>query len=329
MNRVLIPRDLPPHRPEPGHPAVVLRGRCMGTDWSVQLCGDLPAADLLQREVQGLLDRLEAQMSHWSADSDLGVFNRRAPGSWQPLPDDLFEVLQAALALAQDTDGAIDPTLGALVNLWGFGPAPRRSSPPSPADIAQARARCGWQRLQLDPATRRARQPGGLELDLSCIAKGHAVDRVAERLLSLGLAHFLVEVGGELRGQGCKADGSPWWVELEGIASNRPRALVALHGLSVATSGDYRQFFEHAGRRYAHTLDPRLAQPLSGAPTAVSVLHPSCRTADAAATALCVLGADAGLAYADTRDLAAVFLLRDAQGLEQERWSRAATALLE
>lgn len=329
MNRVLIPQQVVPANGSARGDACELRGRTMGTDWRVQLCGELPPQSWLRQDLQQTLDRLDAQMSHWAPDSDLGVFNRRPAGTWQPVPGAFFDVLRHALETARASDGACDPTIGALVNLWGFGPAPKRDAPPTDDDIERARARCGWQRLELDEANRRVFQPGGVELDLSCIAKGYAVDAAAERLLALGLEHFLIEIGGELRGGGWKADGSPWWGELETPEGAGERTLVALHGLSLATSGDYRQFFEHAGTRYAHTLDPRTGRPVAHAPASVSVLHPSCMQADVQATVLSVLGVDAGLAYADARGLAALFVLRQADGRTTEHMSRAAAAMLE
>lgn len=329
MNHVLIPQQVVPANGSARGDACELRGRTMGTDWRVQLCGELPPQSWLRQDLQQTLDRLDAQMSHWAPDSDLGVFNRRPAGTWQPVPGAFFDVLRRALETASASDGACDPTIGALVNLWGFGPAPKRDEPPTDDDIERARARCGWQRLELDEANRRVFQPGGVELDLSCIAKGYAVDAVAERLLALGLEHFLIEIGGELRGSGWKADGSPWWGELETPGGAGERTLVALHGLSLATSGDYRQFFEQAGTRYAHTLDPRTGRPVAHAPASVSVLHSSCMQADVQATVLSVLGVDAGLAYADARGLAALFVLRQADGRTTEHMSRAAAAMLE
>ena len=180
-----------------------------------------------------------------------------------------------------------------------------------------------------DAAARRAFQPCGIEQDLSCNAKGYAVDRIAERLLALELPHFLVEIGGELRGHGWKPDGSPWWVQLELPHSTGPRTLVALHGLSIATSGDYRRYFEHGGRRHAHTLDPRTGRPLLHASASVSVLHPYCMQADALATVLSVLGPAAGIDLADKLDVAAVFVSRESDGGYTEHLSRAASAMLE
>jgi thiamine biosynthesis lipoprotein len=173
--------------------------------------------------------------------------------------------------------------------------------------------RVGWQRLQIDAGQRKALQPGGLYLDLSSIAKGYGVDCVAECVERAGVRHYLAEVGGELRGQGCKPDGSPWWVELEAVpdVSSQTRTwIAALDGLSIATSGDYRRYFERDSRRYAHTLDPRNGRPVRNAPASVTVLHAECMQADALATALTVLGLQDGMAYAERHDIAALFVMR-------------------
>ena len=157
-----------------------LHGLTMGTTWSV-LVDRSPthARDVLQRGIQTELDRVDGQMSTYKPDSDLSRFNRAPAGRWQQLPPEFFTVLRHALQLAKDSDGAYDPTVGPLVNLWGFGPDQRPRQPPTAQAIAAAQARVGWWKLQLDPATRRVRQPGGVYLDLSAVAKGYGVDQVA------------------------------------------------------------------------------------------------------------------------------------------------------
>jgi thiamine biosynthesis lipoprotein len=243
-------------------------------------------------------------------------------------------VLAHALEVAGDTGGAYDPTVGPLVDLWGFGPAPRRHTRPPADAIAAARARTGWARLTLDARGRRARQPGGVSVDLSSIAKGFAVDEVAAYLRRLGVTSYLVEIGGELRGHGTKPDGTPWWVALErppalpGAGSGAGDLIVALHGLSVATSGDYRRFFEDGGQCYSHTIDPRTGCPVEHGLASVTVLHPECMIADALATALMVLGAAAGLAYARRCGLMALFVDRGARGVE-ERMTPSFAAMFE
>jgi len=326
--RVLVPATIAATPPALGGRVHEFTGATMGTTWCVRLV----AALTLPREpvrlaIQSALDAVVAQMSTWDAAATLVAFNRAAPGTWHALPDAFHEVLACACEIAEASDGAFDPTAGALVDAWGFGPAPRRGMPDA-ASLAEARASAGWRRLEFDPARRAWRQPGGLALDLSAIAKGFGVDLVARRLDALGFDSHLVEVGGELRGSGAKPDGQPWWVQLEHPAGDAPETtLVALHGLSVATSGDYRRWFEHDGTRYSHTIDPRDGRPIRHALASVTVLHADCLRADAWSTALNVLGPDDGLALADRLDLAARLLVRDGAGCVERR-SAAFDALL-
>lgn len=298
------------------HSPAALAGATMGTTWSARLA--LPpglAADAARAAIQQALDGVVAQMSTWDASSDLSRYNRAAAG-WQALPGDCFHVLRHALQLAADTGGAYDPTVGPLVNAWGFGPPPHASEPPSAGAIQALRQRCGWRRIRLDDAGRRAWQPGGAYLDLSAIAKGYGVDRAARALDDAGVAHYLVEVGGELRARGQRPDGQPWRVAIEVPDGSDDHALaLALRGRSIATSGDYRRYRDNAGRRYAHTLDPRTGQPVDNGVASVTVVHDGCMQADALATALTVLGERDGLAYARRHDLAALFIVRDRQHL--------------
>ncbi|MBW8756872.1 MAG: FAD:protein FMN transferase [Burkholderiales bacterium] len=301
----------------------------MGTTWRVHLV----AAPALRREpvrlaIQSALDEVVAQMSSWEPDSDLGRFNRAAAGSWHALPAHFHAVLACAREVAERSAGAFDPTAGALVDAWGFGPAPRHGVPDA-AMLSDARRAAGWHRLDIDPARRALRQPGGLALDLSAIAKGFGVDLVAHRLQALGIADHLVDVGGELRGAGVKPDGQPWWVELEQPDGDRggERTLLALHDLSVATSGDYRRWFEHEGTRYSHTIDPRDGRPIRHGLASVTVIHADCMHADAWSTALNVLGPDPAVALADRLGLAARTLVRDGAGFVERR-SAAFDALL-
>ncbi|MFA7541003.1 MAG: FAD:protein FMN transferase, partial [Lysobacterales bacterium] len=253
---------------------LTLHGSTMGTTWSVQLphthSRRVPA---LHQDISQLLAGLEAQLSHWQPDSDLSRFNQAPPGTLQVLPDDLATVIAAALDLARDSQGAFDPALGALVNLWGFGPAGPRDSPPSLKEMAAAQADSGWQRLRYEPGTQRLFQPGGVLLDLSAIAKGHAVDRVAQLLDDRGVRDYLVEIGGELRASGLGPQGRPWRVAIRApLPGQEPVAVVELAGgnadtsgpLAVATSGSYHSAFEHAGRQYSHSLDPRTGAPVAG-----------------------------------------------------------------
>ncbi|MET3668027.1 FAD:protein FMN transferase [Caulobacter sp. 1776] len=339
MPRVLVPAlTTPPARPVGGR-VRAFGGATMGTTWSVKAVlpatTDLPA---LEAMVQRALDAIVREMSPWEPLSDLSRYNRAAAGSWTPLPPATATVLRRAIAVAEASGGAFDPTLGALTDLWGFGPRPFSGGPPLATDIAPLREAGGWKRLTLDGDA--LFQPGGLKLDLNGIAKGFGVDQAAAALDRAGVKSYLVEVGGELRGVGAKPDGQPWWVELErppphGLAANdAERTVVALHALAVATSGDYRRFFDHDGRRYAHTLDPATGAPTINSTVSVTVLAEDCMSADAWATALTVMGPDAALAFAAARGLAALIVSRSpAQGQNEggleERLSPALRAMLD
>jgi FAD:protein FMN transferase len=322
--RVAIPLDgLAPAPPADGGRLEVLRGDAMGTSWAVTMVAPRHVTPVdARRAIEARLARVIAQMSTWEPASDLCRFNAAAAGTWHTLPAECFAVVACALRIARDTDGAYDPTVGPLVDLWGFGPAGRVGEPPASAAIAAARARTGWSRVALDAGRRAAYQPGGVALDLSSIAKGFAVDEVAGALDRLGATSHLVEIGGELRGTGIKPDGSPWWVALErppGARADVPAEgdlVVALHGRSIATSGDHVRGFQAGGRWYAHTIDPRTGAPVSHSLAMVTVVHPDCMLADAFATALMVLGARRGLAYATQLGLAAVFVERDDELVE-------------
>lgn len=335
--RVLIPERIAPP-PFPGELRVLavkkLGGETMGTTWSVTLAvrpGTNPAP--LRRGIEAVLARVIDEMSPWSPASHISRFNAAPAGSWHRLPAAFFKVLVAALAWAGRTDGAYDPTVGAAVNLWGFGPEPAHAAVPDAETVYRARARAGWQRVVVDRETRSAMQPGGLSLDLSSIAKGFAVDEVARFLQSQGVVNMLVEIGGELRGEGAKPDGTPWWVALErpraaSAEPEIPETLLALAGLSVATSGDERRYFDVDGRRYAHTIDPATGAPLTHDLISVTAVAEDCMTADAVATALLVLGPEKGPAFAVEHRLAARFVRRDG-GRLAEQLSPALAAMLD
>lgn len=311
-----------PAFPAPTVPSQALHGQTMGTTWSVRFHArarmDLHA---LHDAVQARLDRVVAQMSTWEPDSDISRFNRADAGTWFPLPDDFTAVLAAALDIAERSDGAFDPTVSPLVAAWGFGAHADARERPTDMALAQARARVGWEQLSFDPGARRVFQRGGVTLDLSAIAKGYGVDLVASLLRQRGIESALVEVGGELYGYGHKTDGQPWRVLVESSPDEEadseglePRVL-RLEGVAVATSGDRWHAYEHDGTRYSHTIDPRTGVPVHDVAAAVTVVAETAMHADAWATALTVMGIDAGLAHASKLGLAARFLERTPEGL--------------
>jgi thiamine biosynthesis lipoprotein len=334
---VLIPQEIEPP-PFTGDLRVLivkhLAGETMGTSWSVRLAV-APGTDLAQVQagIEAVFSRIIDEMSTWIPSSHISRFNAAPAGSCHRLPDGFFRVLSTALDWAARTDGAYDPTLGTSVDLWGFGfgsNANTAGTIPESDAVSSARDRSGWQRVVLDRTARTASQPGGLSLDLSSIAKGFAVDEVSRFLLRLGVTNHLVEIGGELRGEGLKPDGTPWWVEIE-----KPRGstalgdmLLALAGCSVATSGDERRYFDLSGARYSHTLDPRTGAPVAHDLLSVTVVARDCMTADALATALLVMGPEKGPEYAEANAVAARFVRASGARLV-EQLSPAMAAMLD
>ncbi|WP_266181135.1 FAD:protein FMN transferase [Dyella humicola] len=303
-----------------------LQGETMGTTWSVRAV--LPVELSLQSwrdGIQAALDLVDRQMSTYKPQSALSCFNAAPAGTWHAMPAECFEVIAHALQMARDSSGAYDPTVGPLVNLWGFGPDASRHEPPSDEAIAVARERIGWWKLKLDAATRSLYQPGGIYLDLSSVAKGYGVDLVGRYLDSIGIGAWLVEVGGELKGHGKKPDGSPWRIGVErpgaavGAVENMDQLsrVVTLSGCAIATSGDYRRQFESAGRSYSHHIDPRTGQPVPHFVASVSVIAHDAMQADPLGTLMTVLGPVHGLAYARERGLAVLFLLHGKNGTEE------------
>ncbi|UVW27668.1 FAD:protein FMN transferase [Massilia sp. H6] len=326
MRDVLVPSRIDPVPPPPGSILRRAAGRTMGTAWSAQMVVPGAVTADLETALRRELDEIVVQMSHWEPDSLLARYNSAPAGSWHALPPQWLEVMAFALQVHDDTGGAFDPAAGELVKLWGFGSAGRYDQAgfraPAPAAVAAALAMRAARTPELDRAGRRLLQPGGVVLDLSSIAKGYAVDRLGGCLERHGVRHYLVEVGGELRGAGVKPGGDPWWVEVEGVpavgssaVSNTVAPLVALHGLAIATSGDYRNYYQDGPRRASHTLDPRSGHPIANDVASCTVVAGSCMAADALSTALTVMGVDAGIAFADTRNIAARYLVRRGGGL--------------
>lgn len=307
--RIAVPEavDLAAFRSfDPSAPVVHLAGETMGTRWNVraavpQSAGlDVPQ---LQALVQARLDGIVADMSHWEPKSQLSRFNGAESGTRFALSQDFAAVMAAALDIASASNGAFDPALGRLTDLWGLGPR-RATIDPGQHRISETLVHAGWQRLVFDQASFTLCQPGGVWLDLSGIAKGFAADAVADMLAGQGLHHALVEIGGECAGRGLRPDGDPWWVDIENpFGVQLPPLRIALHQLSVATSGDYL--------RGGHAIDPRTGWPAIHKTTAVTVVHPSCMIADAWATALSVLDDAAARQMARRQRLIARIVLRD------------------
>jgi thiamine biosynthesis lipoprotein len=277
-------------------------GRTMGTTYSIRIAEanlDQPQLARLQADIDAALAEVNRQMSTYQPDSEIARFNRAGANAPVAISADFLNVARRALEIAEATGGAFDPTVGALVNLWGFGPDGAISRRPDPAQIEAARETVGFRHLFFSPDGRLGKDLPGLKLDLSAIAKGFGVDKVAALLREKQIGNFLVEIGGETVAEGHHANGDPWRVGVQkpGFAGFELQGVLHLTGgRAVATSGDYQNFFrDENGQIQAHIIDPRTAAPAQQAVASVSVLANDCLTADALATALVVLGPAEGL----------------------------------
>ena len=287
-----------------------LNGPTMGTRWSALFFAS-PGFDPapLRAALQAAVDEVNAQMSTWTPDSDLMVLNAAPVGTWVAVPERLRQVLALGLAIGRASGGAFDIGMGDAVTAWGFGP---EAAAPDRIGAAMAKARVPAH-LALEVNGTHARKSAPLALDLNGIAKGYGVDRLAETLCAHGIADGLVGIDGEMRAMGLRPDGAAWTVAVEAPdpARRAPRSVLALQDAAVATSGDYRHWVEVRGRRLSHTMDPQRGAPLLSPPASVTVVARTCAEADAWATALMVLGPEAGAARARRHGLDALFLLRD------------------
>ena len=289
---------------------VALNGATMGTRWSALFFME-PGSDTgaIKAALQAAVDEVDRQMSTWKPESDLMRLNRAPLDRWVAVPARLAEVLRLGLSIGKASGGAFDIGMGDAVTAWGFGP-----DAPTPEGIraAMAERRCpAHEVLEIDGLRACKRAP--IAIDLNGIAKGYGVDRLAEVLRGHGVSDGLVGIDGEMRAFGLRPDGEGWTIAVESPDSARrtPHSILALSDAAVATSGDYRHWVEVRGRRLSHTMDPTRGAPLMTAPASVTVVARTCAEADAWATALMVLGPDAGATLARQRKLDALFLLRE------------------
>lgn len=315
----------------PDDDPVRLSGLTMGTNWSVQI-SQLPeglSSEELTSGIEALLEQVNDEMSTWREDSELSRFNQLAGGESLQIAEGFATVLDMSLDLADLSGGAFDPTVGPLVNLWGFGPDGRVSEPPGAQELAEARDRVGYHRVDFDAETRRLIQPGGLYLDLSGIAKGWGVDVVAEHLIEHGIEDFLVDIGGDMRMKGTRPDGERWRIAIERpVPGTREIFQIIQPGnAAMATSGTYRQYFESDQRRYSHTIDPRTGFPVEHPAISITVIGDSAAWVDGVATALGVLEPDEAYNWAIERNLAVLWILEQDNELTERYTPRFAPLL--
>jgi FAD:protein FMN transferase len=302
----------------------VLTGGTMGTSFTVKIVVP-PGAGVSQESVESTIrdavDGVDSAMSTYREDSELSRFNRYGTEPFET-SESMIEVVSEAQRVAELSGGAFDITVGPLVDAWGFGPV-EVAEPPDAEIIAGLLADHGFEALEVDDTQRTLQKlREAIRCDLSAIAKGYAVDQVARGLIGLELTDFMVEIGGEVRTRGHRATGEPWRIGIERPDNERGGlwSAVALIDTAMATSGEYRNYYERDGVRISHTIDPRTGRPITHGLASVSVIHPSCMTADALATALNVLGPEEGRALVEREGLAAFFLI-SAGGGEFQEWA--------
>lgn len=304
-----------------GATLIAISGRTMGTSYHISIVPqdnvNVSRAELKQR-VDKRLQEINQRMSTYIADSELSRINKAEAGEWIDISAECATVIHTAQQISEETGGAFDITVGNLVNLWGFGPDINLYAVPDEDRIADTLALSGYQNLKVNLDPPRVKKANAtLYLDLSGIAKGYGVDQIAELLIKLGYPDHLVEIGGEIRTGGRKGAENPWNIGIERPQSEGRSVQKIIHTsttTAMATSGDYRNYFEHEGRRYSHTIDPTTGHPITHKLAAVSVLHESCQFADAYATAFMVMGPEKAMNFAKQHQLAIYMLVKGEHG---------------
>ncbi|RXE48042.1 FAD:protein FMN transferase [Chromohalobacter israelensis] len=295
-------------------------GPIFGTGYHVTVYGDFSDRQLasLKDGIDDALEDVDRLMSTYKPESELSRFNAAPVGEPFALSPPTAQVIDEAIEIGELSNGAFDVTVGAAVNLWGFGPDKRPDEIPSDEEIAEALEEVDFRALHLNGNRLTKTKP--VYVDLSGIAKGYGVDHVAARLDALGVTSYLVEVGGEIRTRGTKPGGEPWRVAVEKPISRERsvQRVLELEDVAVATSGDYRNYYEEDGRRYSHTIDPRTGRPITHHLASVTVVAEQSSTADGLATALEVLGPKKGMDLANREDIAAYFIVKTDEGFTTE-----------
>lgn len=293
----------------------------MGTSFTIKALAVPEAAKArIATEITRRLEEINACLSIHRPDSEISRFNRAGEKNHFHASEDFQNVLAASLHAHDLTNGAFDPSIKPLVDLWGFGPNSRRIgpwTPPDPKNIRHALEFTGLDKVSARPSGQGFALAPGMQLDFGAVAKGYAVDEIAGILDRHGIENFLVEIGGDLFAKGRNQANRAWRV---GVNRPSPEAagddvllVLELHDRAAATSGDYRQFHRHADQVYSHVLDPRTGFPVRNHVAGVTVLAPRAALADALATGLLVLGVDEGLAVVERlADTEALFVSRDA-----------------
>jgi thiamine biosynthesis lipoprotein len=302
--------------PESKFKILSFTGNTMGTTYSVKIVDSLNfniTQDYLKFKVDSILNEVNRQMSTYIPTSEISQFNNSSSLDWQEVSYDFAFVVEATKKIGLETDGASDFTLGPLVNLWGFGPNYIPDRIPTEDEIKAAKEKTGLNKIHVkyEPASLKKDQID-IYCDLSSTAKGFGVDKVAEYIYSIGYKNYLVEIGGEVTVKGINQSGQPWKIGIStpDISGNLQRT-IDLKDMSLATSGDYWNYYEKEGIRYSHLIDSETGKPISHNLASVTVIHSSCMMADGYATAINVMGQEKGLAFADKMKLPVLLIVRE------------------
>ena len=297
---------------------VAIDGQTMGTTYSVKVYAPNVDAAKLKPAIDAELVKVNKVMSTYIPDSELSRFNRSPVGTWFKVTPDMMKVIRLSADINRISGGAFDVTVGPLVNLWGFGPLPMSGKVPSDAAIAAAKADVGFHLLSIGKDE--LRRDADIYVDLSGVAKGYGVDAVSALLAKRGYENYLVEIGGELRAHGVNARGGPWRVAIErpDVSERVPFTAIPVKNMAIATSGNYRNYFEVNGKRYSHEIDPATGRPVTHNMASVTVLAPTDARADALATALYVMGPKRALALAEQQHLPVFAILKTAKGFAEK-----------
>lgn len=298
---------------QPSDHAIHLNGKTMGTSYHITIAKpEQINQHTLQTQIDKILQTVNQQMSTYIEDSQISQFNRLPANEWMTIDADFISVLETSMALSKQSNGKFDITIGPLIELWGFGKN-WHADIPSDAAIATAKAKTGWQQLQIDAVNNRIKKNIPLTINVSAVAKGFGVDKLAEYLEEQGVANYLVEIGGEVRVKGLNPKQQHWKLGIEKPAleaAQHVQQVITVKDQAVATSGDYRNYFEQDGKRYSHTIDPQTGRPVKHRIASVTVITDTAAAADGYATTLNVIGSiEDALALAEKQQLAAYFIV--------------------
>ncbi len=304
-----------------------ITGKTMGTTFSIKIADDKNLSidyKSLESEINELLKEINRQMSTYIEDSEISRFNNYDSTGWFNISYDFASLLNTAIDVSILSAGAFDITVGPLVNLWGFGPELKKPEVPGVKELLEAKSKTGYKFIEVrvdTPAVKKDKPE--VYLDLSAIAKGYAVDKVAEMLSSKKIINYMVEIGGEVRTAGKNNKDESWKIGIETPDSpTNIQKVISISDYSIATSGDYNNYFEENGIRYSHTIDPRMGMPITHKLASVTVIHTNCTLADAYATAINVMGPIAGYDFALKENLIIYMIVREETGFKEKTTSQ-------